>query len=83
MLLTLARARMATAGASPVDQGWLEREELCRMLRCDENKLNVEVCRARKQFTAMGVLGAANIIERRTGTGRLRLGVALVEVQRL
>lgn len=82
MLLTLARVRIATAGMSPAHQGWIEREELCRMLACDENKLNVEVCRARKQLTAMGVLGAANVIERRTGTGRLRLGVARVEVVR-
>lgn len=83
LLVTLARARLAAAASPPADRGWLERDELCRMLATDELHLNVEVCRARKQFSALGIEGAASIVDRRMGTGRLRLGVERVDVRRL
>jgi hypothetical protein len=51
-------------------------------LATDELRLNVDVFRARKQFAALGIQGAANIVDRRTGTGRIRLGVERVEVRR-
>lgn len=82
LLLTLARARLEDAGAPPARQGWRDRDELCRMLATDEYRLNVDVCRARKQFLAAGVHGAANLLERRPGTGRIRLGVGRVEIER-
>jgi hypothetical protein len=82
LLVTLARARLAGAETPPVERGWLDRDDLCRMLATDELRLNVDVCRARKQFAALGIQGAANIVDRRTGTGRLRLGVERVEVRR-
>jgi FHA domain len=82
LLVTLARARLAAAGAPPAERGWLERDELCRMLATDELRLNVEVCRARKQFSALGIQGAASIVDRRMGTGRIRLGVERVDVRR-
>jgi len=62
---------------------WLERDELCRMLATDELRLNVDVCRARKQFSALGIQGAASIVDRRMGTGRIRLGVERVDVRRM
>lgn len=83
LLVTLARARLAAAEAPPAERGWLERKELCRMLATDELRLNVEVCRARKQFSALGIEGAASIVDRRVGTGRIRLGVERVDVRRL
>ncbi|WP_437623911.1 hypothetical protein [Sorangium sp. So ce1151] len=83
MLMTLARARLAAAGAPVGERGWLERKELCRMLATDELRLNVEVCRARKQFSALGIQGAASIVDRRMGTGRIRLGVERVDVRRM
>ena len=48
----------------------------------DELRLDVDVCRIRKQFAALGVRGAAHVVDRRAGTGRLRLGVDRVDVQR-
>ena len=42
-----------------------------------------EVCRARKQFSALGIQGAASIVDRRMGTGRIRLGVERVDVRRM
>lgn len=83
LLVTLARARLAAAEAPPAERGWLERKELCRMLATDELRLNVEVCRARKQFSSLGIEGAASIVDRRVGTGRIRLGVERVDVRRM
>lgn len=84
LLLTLARARRddSEAGASADAAGWRERDELCRMLATDEYRLNVDICRARKQLAAAGIAGAASIVERRLGTGRLRLGAARVKIER-
>lgn len=83
LLVTLARARLAAAAEPPAERGWLERDELCRMLATDELRLNVDVCRARKQFAALGIQGAASIVDRRMGTGRIRLGVERVDVRRM
>jgi len=82
LLVTLARARLSAAAAPPAERGFLDRDDLCRMLATDELRLNVDVCRARKQFAALGIQGAVNIVDRRTGTGRIRLGVERVEVRR-
>jgi hypothetical protein len=83
LLLTLARARLGDGAASPAERGWIERDELCRMLAMDPSTLNVDVFRARRQLAALGVHGAAGIIARRPGTGQLRLGTDRVEVSRL
>lgn len=83
LLLTLARARLATANAPPNECGWLERKDVCRMLAVDELRINVDVCRARKQFSLLGIQDAANIVDRRMGTGRIRLGVERVHVRKL
>jgi len=80
LLLTLARVRAADAAASPGERGWVDREELCRMLGTDEYKLNVDVCRARKQLEAAGIRGAARVIERRAGSGKLRLGIERAQI---
>lgn len=82
LLVTLARARLGAAAAPPAERGWLDRDELCRMLATDELRLNVDIWRARKQLAALGIQGAANVVERRPGTGRIRLGVDRVEVRR-
>lgn len=83
LLLTLARRRLAERSAPPGEQGWVEREALCRMLATDEHRLNVDICRARKQLAGLGIHGAANVVERRAGTGLLRIGVDRLEVGRL
>jgi hypothetical protein len=83
LLLTLARAALADESASAAERGWIDREQLCRMLATDPRRLNVDVFRVRKQFADMGIHGAAGIIARRPGTGQLRLGTQRVEVHRL
>lgn len=78
-LLTLARLRQKDAEISELpaaEQGWVFVEALTRMLGMDQNALNVSIYRARRQLAKEGVLGAANIVERRVGTGQLRLGTS-------
>ncbi len=82
LLLTLARERLRSVAEPLTERGWLDRTEICRMLAIDEQRLNVEVLGARKQFAVLGIQGAANVIERRPGTRELRLGVERVEVTR-
>ncbi len=83
LLLVLARLRAADTASSQAERGWVERDELCRMLSVDELKLNTDVCRLRKQVAAAGVHGAAGIIARRPGSGQLRLGIDRVEIAAL
>ena len=83
LLVTLARARLADADAPEVDRGWLAREDLCRMLAIDPQRLSVEIYRARRQMTGLGLAGGAEVVERRGATGEIRLGVRSVEVVRL
>ncbi|MCB9741232.1 MAG: FHA domain-containing protein [Alphaproteobacteria bacterium] len=82
LLLTLARHRLADIeeGQPPEEQGWVYREDLCRMLALDLGLLNLYVFRARKVLSEAGVAGAASLVERRSLTGQLRLGTDLVEV---
>jgi hypothetical protein len=42
--------------------------------------LNLDVLRIRKQFSALGVVDAANIIERRPRTRQLRIGVSRISI---
>lgn len=72
-LLTLARARMADAELPFAEQGWLDRDQLLKMLGTDTNALNVGIYRARGQLAAAGVDGAAGVVEVRRG--RRRFGV--------
>lgn len=83
LLVTLARAWIADEGASHSMRGWVDRDELCSGLGIDEMKLNVEIYRCRKQLAALGIQGAAGLIERRSGTHQVRIGVSNVKVEKL
>ncbi|NUQ72587.1 MAG: FHA domain-containing protein [Polyangiaceae bacterium] len=80
LLLTLARLRKEDEARASEDRGWADREELCRMLAVDSLKLNVDICRARKQLGELGVHGAAGLIERRAGSGQIRIGIDRLEI---
>jgi hypothetical protein len=82
-LLLLAEAQLSdrndpTLGAA--EQGWLAMDQLAEQLHVDATYINVGVFRCRKQLAAAGVLGAEQIVERRRGTGQLRLGVERFEI---
>ncbi|MCX4240832.1 FHA domain-containing protein [Paraliomyxa miuraensis] len=55
-------------------EGWVDRDELVDRLSINDNHLNVDVYRIRRQFADAGFIDAARVIERRKG--RLRLGTA-------
>lgn len=83
LLLVLARLFLEDTQASPAERGWVSRDALCQMLAIEPLKLNLDVCRLRKQFGEAGVRGAAGIVARRPVTGQLRIGVSRVEVASL
>lgn len=83
-LLVLAQARARDeerAVAPPEQRGWMSAKELCALARYEGvNRLNVEVHRARHAFASAGIPFADRVIERRRGTGQLRLGTAHVRM---
>jgi len=86
LLLTLARERLvdtSKAPDSPESHGWILQDTACRMLKKSVTHLNVEIHRARRQFSELGLCDAANIIERRQDTKELRIGCSKLKVERL
>jgi len=82
MLLTLARQRLADAaeGLPETSCGWIYQEDLDHDPTMAGPQLNVDVFRIRKQFAALGVVDAANVVERRPRTRQLRIGVERISV---
>jgi hypothetical protein len=83
LLVTLARARLADTEAPEGERGWVARDDLCRMLAMQPERLNVEIYRARRQMTGLCIVGGAEVVQRRGATGELRLGTSNFEVVRL
>lgn len=81
LLLTLARHRLGDDDVAGSERGWIHVEDLSQMLGTDPEKVNVDVYRARRQLASHGVVDAPRLIERRPGTGQLRIGVARLKVE--
>ena len=77
-LLTLARLRLAAAGAPREERGWVDRDKLLKMLKLDTNALNVSIHSARGALAGAGVVDAAEVVEVRRG--QRRFGTDKVEV---
>jgi hypothetical protein len=84
-LLTLARLKQKDEndGSSDTDSGWVHIDDLARMLGNDETYVNLCVHRFRRQIADSGIPAAIPLIERRQGSGRLRLGAVQFEIGRL
>jgi hypothetical protein len=83
VLLTLARARLEDAARdppAPSEHGWRYADELARCLGMEVERMNVDIFRARKQLTDLGVANAATVVERRPTTHQLRIGTARIEI---
>ena len=80
VLLTLARLRMRDPEPASPGAGWIDQDELLRLLQFGAERLNLDIYRARQQFNAAGFVPAAGIVERRAATRELRLGVADLEI---
>ncbi len=79
-LLLLARARLRHQALPPARQGWIHQHELLEQLRVDRNKLHLDIFRLRRQFGEAGMRDAARIVERRSNTSQLRIGVSRIEI---
>ncbi|MCY0986615.1 FHA domain-containing protein [Nannocystis sp. ILAH1] len=79
-LLLLARVRLRDASVPADRQGWIEQNDLLRQLRCEGDRLYIDIFRSRRQLAQAGIADAARLIERRPGTGLLRIGVGSLEV---
>jgi hypothetical protein len=77
LLLLLARAYLADVAAGfPADTcGWLDKQDLATRLKISEQQVDGEVHRIRKHFGQHGLPQAATIIDRRTRTRQLRIGI--------
>ncbi len=82
LLLTLARARSGQLDDRCVSQegGWVYQDDLARWLSIEEQKVNMDVFRARRFFESKGIVGAPAVVERRRGTRQLRLGTDAVVI---
>ncbi len=84
LLLTLANRRNEEQAKFHANEaGWMHREELMKMHRCDESRLNVWIWRLREQFGRHDFIDHAAVIERRDRTGQMRIGVANNVIRRL
>jgi hypothetical protein len=85
LLLTLARRRLAEAADGLPDTacGWVDQDELAHDPTMNGPQLNVDVFRIRKQFEALGVADAANIVERRRRVRQLRVGTGRIVIARV
>jgi hypothetical protein len=84
LLLTLARLRVqdqADPALPPTSHGWVEQSRLLRMLATNLSQLTLDIYRARRQFSDAGVVDSAQIVERRTTSRELRIGVERLSVQ--
>jgi hypothetical protein len=85
-LLTLARQRLADRDdpeQSDEAQGWVYQEDLARMLQLSRTHLNLQIFRARKQFAALNIDNARDIIERRGDSRQIRIGSARIVIRTL
>ncbi len=81
-LLVLARRRLAdqAAGVAEPEQGWVYPDELTKMLRMDMNHLNICIHRARAQLGQLAIADAARLVQRRSSTRQIRIGVTQLEL---
>lgn len=77
LLHALAVLRLAAVeeGVADHEAGWMSHAELRERIGSSRNHVNVNVHRARKQLEEAGFVDAACLIERRHGSGKLRIGV--------
>lgn len=72
LLLLLARQRLEDNALLSEEQGWLDKDELGKMLKLGENHINIQIYRIRKQIinALPSALVLPQVIERRTGEVR-------------
>jgi hypothetical protein len=84
LLLTLARQRAhdEARGQAESTCGWIRQDDVAHDPAMASPRLNVDVFRIRKQFAALGIVDAADIIERRPRIRQMRIGTGRLSVVR-
>lgn len=82
-LLVLARHRLADAELPETSRGWLDQEELARMLAVEYRTVNVHLFRARQALGKVRDDLATRLIERRVRASQVRFGLDDVEVEQI
>jgi hypothetical protein len=80
VLLTLARLRLRDRDLPEASAGWVDQDELLRLLQFGPERLNLDIFRARRQFGAAGFIPATGIVERRPASRELRLGISNIVI---
>lgn len=80
ILFPLARARREDPTPLEEDRGWVEQSMLRRELGYTTSRLHVEIHRLRREFAAIGIVDAHQVVERRPHARNLRLGIGRVEI---
>ncbi len=83
LLLALARCRIDDASCEPAECGWVHVDDLCRMLGVRRGLLNMQILRVRREMEGLGLSSAADVIERRSLAGTLRLITRDVSIRSL
>jgi len=83
LLLLLARQRLVDRdrGIAAAEQGWLEKEVLCKMLGTDINHINIQHFRLRKQIADILPKHSQFIQFIETRVGQLRVGSAQIHLK--
>jgi hypothetical protein len=84
LLLTLARRRAQdrAEGYADAECGWTYADELGRSLGITLGQLNLHVHRIRRQLESLNVPELRGVIERRPGSGQMRLGLPCGVIRR-
>ena len=83
LLLTLARQRLQDQQDPELpatSHGWIEQSRLIKMLATSVSQLALDIYRARRQFSDAGVVDSAQVVERRTTSRELRIGVEKITI---
>ncbi len=85
LLLVLARGRLEDRadGNSESECGWVYSADLRKMLRVSANQYYVMAHRCRRELEALDILDAAELLEKRTTSHQVRLGVERLHVRSL
>jgi hypothetical protein len=80
LLWTLARKRIEDSQLPAASRGFIDQAQLLRTLDTSLAQLCLDIYRARRQFAEVGVVDAAQLIERRACSHELRIGVSQLSV---
>lgn len=83
LLFYLAQARFTDRerGVSPTEEGWRSCQELVEALKVSNERVNVDIHRARQHVARFGIVDANDLIVRRKNSTTVRLGVERIRVE--